>query len=447
MYRSFSNRVLGGVCGGLADGLFLNAWLWRALFIILTLLTSGAAALAYLVLWWLLPLASPLYDPPRAWGRGILALILCIALIGGWFARATLTETVGVDIYWPLALLLLAVLYFGQQLTQPKFGNLGLGLLALSVPLAWLAVSIEMLPIGLADSLQRAWPALLVFGGLSVFLRDRLRFSGILSLLVSAALVGGIATIAFTTREGTVRDNNEIMLTERIAPEMNLLQLNLSTLDTSIRVGVTTTGSARLLAADYLGSNNIDLVSSYDEDSSTGIATWTLDETQMADFPMLEDVGRGTLSVALPEGVALAIAFAGEDVGAAGAEFDLAALNLERLNLTLNRGDVLVTLPDYQPLSPSVQTDPGTWTVRNGNLVVVVPEAIGTRFILQQSSNQQPRIGESFNDLIYALEIGLDEWFLVSRRFEELDVQLRYNVNVPNGTVRINTATQDAAED
>ena len=59
MYRSFSDRVLGGVCGGLAAALHVNAWLIRLIFVVLTLVSLGAFAALYLLLWWIVPAESP----------------------------------------------------------------------------------------------------------------------------------------------------------------------------------------------------------------------------------------------------------------------------------------------------------------------------------------------------------------------------------------------------
>jgi phage shock protein PspC (stress-responsive transcriptional regulator) len=42
MYRSFTDRVFGGVCGGLAAILPINAWVFRAAFIVLSIMTVGA---------------------------------------------------------------------------------------------------------------------------------------------------------------------------------------------------------------------------------------------------------------------------------------------------------------------------------------------------------------------------------------------------------------------
>jgi phage shock protein PspC (stress-responsive transcriptional regulator) len=54
--RSRSNRVLGGVCGGLAEYTGVEALLWRIGFVALALL--GAGVLVYPLLWILLPAGS-----------------------------------------------------------------------------------------------------------------------------------------------------------------------------------------------------------------------------------------------------------------------------------------------------------------------------------------------------------------------------------------------------
>jgi phage shock protein PspC (stress-responsive transcriptional regulator) len=53
--RSRTDRMLGGVCGGLAEGLGADAALLRVLLVALTLITGGAAAFVYLAAWVLAP--------------------------------------------------------------------------------------------------------------------------------------------------------------------------------------------------------------------------------------------------------------------------------------------------------------------------------------------------------------------------------------------------------
>lgn len=52
--RSVSDRWLGGVCGGLARGTGLEAWVWRLAFVIFALF-GGSGALAYALLWLFMP--------------------------------------------------------------------------------------------------------------------------------------------------------------------------------------------------------------------------------------------------------------------------------------------------------------------------------------------------------------------------------------------------------
>lgn len=55
--RSSSDRMIGGVCGGLGAHTDLPAWAWRLIFC-LSLLYFGAGLLIYILLWLLLPLQA-----------------------------------------------------------------------------------------------------------------------------------------------------------------------------------------------------------------------------------------------------------------------------------------------------------------------------------------------------------------------------------------------------
>ncbi len=64
--RSRDDRWLGGVCGGIARVTGVASWLWRLLFAALAL-CAGTGALAYLLMWILMP-ADPL-SPAHAPGH------------------------------------------------------------------------------------------------------------------------------------------------------------------------------------------------------------------------------------------------------------------------------------------------------------------------------------------------------------------------------------------
>lgn len=53
--RSLTDRVLGGVCGGLGGYIGVNPWWVRMLFVILGIFTAGTGMLIYLALWYMLP--------------------------------------------------------------------------------------------------------------------------------------------------------------------------------------------------------------------------------------------------------------------------------------------------------------------------------------------------------------------------------------------------------
>jgi phage shock protein PspC (stress-responsive transcriptional regulator) len=56
--RSRTQRILGGVCGGIAERLGWNPWLVRLLFLVLTPLPFFPGIPVYLILWILLPPAE-----------------------------------------------------------------------------------------------------------------------------------------------------------------------------------------------------------------------------------------------------------------------------------------------------------------------------------------------------------------------------------------------------
>ncbi|MGC9359982.1 MAG: PspC domain-containing protein [Anaerolineae bacterium] len=62
LYRSSDDKILGGVCGGLARYLGVSAVLIRILFVLLAL-ANGLGVLTYLVLWVLIPVGEPTRGP------------------------------------------------------------------------------------------------------------------------------------------------------------------------------------------------------------------------------------------------------------------------------------------------------------------------------------------------------------------------------------------------
>lgn len=64
LYRSHADRIVSGVCGGLAEYLDIDPTIVRLVFVALTLLTSGVWAIVYIVMAILVPLAPAEGEEP-----------------------------------------------------------------------------------------------------------------------------------------------------------------------------------------------------------------------------------------------------------------------------------------------------------------------------------------------------------------------------------------------
>ncbi len=63
LYRSREDKIIAGVCGGLAEYFGIDPVLVRVLIVLITLM-GGSGLLAYLILWVVVPLSPP--PPPAA---------------------------------------------------------------------------------------------------------------------------------------------------------------------------------------------------------------------------------------------------------------------------------------------------------------------------------------------------------------------------------------------
>lgn len=117
MYRSFTDRVLGGVCGGLGGLLDVSAWWFRAAFVALSIITLGAFALLYLALWLAIPQASPVGRQRGGSGFLLLTIILTVGTLIGWIASigGSLRTASGESLFWPGMLLCVSVIFFLRQ--------------------------------------------------------------------------------------------------------------------------------------------------------------------------------------------------------------------------------------------------------------------------------------------------------------------------------------------
>jgi phage shock protein C len=146
LYRSRTDSMLGGVCGGLGAYLGIDPVLVRLFFVLLTI-TGGAGVLIYLICWIIIPL------------EGAGALASAATMRAGADELATRAQGLGAEIgaaartpHPQAALLIGAALLFVGVIALLR--NLGL---------PW---------VGWIDG-DTLWPLLLIGGGVALMLRRR----------------------------------------------------------------------------------------------------------------------------------------------------------------------------------------------------------------------------------------------------------------------------------
>ncbi|MBL8155781.1 MAG: hypothetical protein JNM70_16475 [Anaerolineae bacterium] len=311
----------------------------------------------------------------------------------------------------------------------PRRTNFLWGLLVLAVAVLILLQSLNSIPSGIADLLGRAWPALLVIAGLSIFLRDRLRIGGLVALLVGVGLVGAMTAVSFSNRSAQPRDDYQQTLAEPVGDAITLLRVQLRLLDTDVEIVRTLQG--RSVLGQFIGSRE-SLVNIQYAEAGDGTASLTVDETRPNAFPLLDAVGRGSFRLELPADVPLDVSFEGLN---GALILNLSGLALERLNFDLHQGSAIVSLPEYRPLNPRSQDGQGVFVVRDGNITVRVPQSVAARLTLNRGgSGLQP----VYDALIYNY---LANDILEARSFDAAEIQLRYGVTAPRGTITLEVAS------
>lgn len=126
--RSLTDRVLGGVCGGVGAVIGISAWWIRAAVVLLTLATSGIGALLYLALWLLLPaerLAALPAGRDHAQARALrvetVLLIGVILVTVGLLVLAYNLDVFSADlgaIWAPLTAIALGLMFLVKQLRR-----------------------------------------------------------------------------------------------------------------------------------------------------------------------------------------------------------------------------------------------------------------------------------------------------------------------------------------
>ena len=145
LYRSRTDRVLGGVAGGIAQSLNTDSSLIRILFVLLVIF-AGGGVLLYLILWIALPEEDyPFYQSGRPYGEadkapegpdenakpkpwpdyqkrndGALIAGIILIVLGGAFLLHRLLPRIHFGDWWPAILVLAGVIIIFSSLQTKK---------------------------------------------------------------------------------------------------------------------------------------------------------------------------------------------------------------------------------------------------------------------------------------------------------------------------------------
>lgn len=305
--------------------------------------------------------------------------------------------------------------------------NLLWGFIALAVAAIILLGALDVIPPGVADIINRAWPLLLVLAGLSFLLRERLRFGSFITLVVSGLLVAGVIAAAFSSRATQLRSDYQNTLDQSVSPDINLLRVQVTTLSTDVEI--VRSLQTRSISGQFIGSSESLFESIYNEPGD-GAASLTISETHPNQFPLLEAVGRGTFRLELPADIPLDVEFKGGD---GTLTLNMSGLSLERLNMDLQKGDAVVSLPAYQPLGSSSDSSLGAFVVRDGDVTVRVPGSVAARLELNRGGSPSQPV---YDTQLYNYLVGD---ILEARNFDSAAIKLRYALTAPRGLITVET--------
>ncbi|MCL4248691.1 MAG: hypothetical protein KJ065_11155 [Anaerolineae bacterium] len=308
-----------------------------------------------------------------------------------------------------------------QRRTNPIWG-----LIFLAAAAVLAARAAGWIPDNAFDVIQRAAPALLVLLALATLLRNRLPFGRLIALVLTLVLVGGIAVYAFNTRSEQVREDNRQTIDQPLSADVTLLRLRVLTLATDVELRRSLDPSPAV-RGEFVGSMDNQVNVSFEIGSDNSV-TLLLEEVRLSAVPSLETVGRGTMRLDLPPDLPLDIDFESQD---GDVVLNLGGTQLERLNVNVANGDVVVTLPEYQPRFSEPGEVLGAITSLTGALTLRVPQAVAAHLELNRGgSGIQPQ----YDPNVYNYLVGD---VLEARTIESAAIVVRYILTAPRGLIRL----------
>lgn len=273
--------------------------------------------------------------------------------------------------------------------------NLLWPLLVVALGAIWLLIALDAVPEAVGDLLARAWPALLVLLGLELLIgRRRIALAGralpmsLLALLGVLIALGVIVALAYREQGSSLRTDNVQSFDQTLDPDLNRVEVTAALQRTTVTARPSEQGG-RALSATYQGSRGHTVVMEWGAQAGTGALA--IGETAGEAIPRLEDYGRATLELALPEKTVISLLRL--DSKAGDGALDLQRLQIERLEVALKDGSLTVTLPAGEVLS-------GRLRVEGGDLELRVPPAVALTVTLAEGSGEP---AYDYDDLRYDL--------------------------------------------
>jgi len=111
--RSSTDRILGGVCGGIAEYLKIES-IWIRLIAVVFLFVGGLVIPAYIIAWILIPIDKKPLPPqtPSDYGTRILGVIFIV--VGALLFLRIMFEWVQWIYIWPIVIILIGIMLLAR---------------------------------------------------------------------------------------------------------------------------------------------------------------------------------------------------------------------------------------------------------------------------------------------------------------------------------------------
>ncbi|HRE46664.1 MAG TPA: hypothetical protein PLD47_02985 [Aggregatilineales bacterium] len=252
------------------------------------------------------------------------------------------------------------------------------GVVILGAAFVWLLASLNRLPPVMGDLLGRGYPAILIMLGLMLLIGRRVRFGNALAVGLTGIFVVGVAVIAYNRQSGEFREDYSEPIAFTVLPEIRTITATVTMGRTEITIKPAPAGDRRITGI-FTGSLESLVTADFQVSGTT--ATFTLIERSRSAVPLLDQVGRGRLTLFLPEGTTfetLTVIGTDGDIG-----FEGETLAFRGVSLRTGQGSIKATFPAL----PGVI---GDLIAPRGAVQITIPSTIAAQIALRGGGASTP---------------------------------------------------------